>query len=361
MMLLETYGQPRDQHRRLRPLRRRDAGHRHRGDPPEVQGVRLLHRRRRVLRPPERPRHHRRLPLGRRLPRRDRRHRPLRLRRPALLRRLLRGLDRGPVPRGRAAAQHRQVHDGRRAQLPHEAEARPHGRRHLDAGHLVRVPAGPDGRRRWPRGPAARRVRPQHAVARDRPGRPADGRLRAHRRHEGHHLGADDQGRAAGRRRRDHGRHGAVRPGLQPLRGVALRPDRRPRPGHRQRQGPARPDAAVRCDRVHQAVVPVAVDRAGRRPLGPAPRAHALLHGAHRQGGPPLRRVGHRPGRRVLHPHADPRHGRRQAGRPGTRSSPPPVARTPRPRCSRCTSAARSSWASSPASPSPRSSRSSPA
>ena len=163
------YGNPTHQHRGLRHLRRRHPRHRHRRDPPEVQGVGLLHRRRR------------RSPGARTAwpsPATTCRPPPSSGVTGAIA---IYGYDgllysvgffvawiAGAVPGRRAAAQHRQVHDGRRAQLPDEPEAGPHRRRHVDARHLVRVPARPDGRRGRPRRPAPGRLRPEHAEPRDR-------------------------------------------------------------------------------------------------------------------------------------------------------------------------------------------------
>ena len=65
---------------------------------------------------------------------------------------------------------------------------------------LVLLPAGPDGRRRRPGRAAAQHRSHAPGSARHRRRRRADDRLRAGRRHEGHHLGADHQGDAAHRR-----------------------------------------------------------------------------------------------------------------------------------------------------------------
>ncbi len=145
-------------------------------------------------------------------------------------------------------------------------------------------------------------------VHRHRRRRRPDDRLRAGRRHEGHHLGADHQGRPADRRRGRHDRHGArqVRPEL--LRDPRLRAVGDQRRHHRGRRRPrrARPGRAVRrvahlADQLH-----LAGAGAGARHRGTAARADALLHRAHRQRGTAKRRLGHRADRRLLpvHPRA---------------------------------------------------------
>ena len=67
--------QPRTQHRDLRAVRRHHPGHRHPGLAQQPDRGRLLRRRPRVHRPPERHRHRRRLPVGRVVPRHRRRDR----------------------------------------------------------------------------------------------------------------------------------------------------------------------------------------------------------------------------------------------------------------------------------------------
>ena len=77
----------------------------------------------------ERHRHLRRLPVGRVVPRHRRRHRDQRVRRLPLLDRLPRRLAGRAAARRRAAAQHRPVHDGRRAVVPDAAAPGADGRR----------------------------------------------------------------------------------------------------------------------------------------------------------------------------------------------------------------------------------------
>ena len=196
--------QPDPQHHHLRRLRPHHPRHRHPGVEEQPQRRRLLRRRPRVHRAAERHRHRRRLPVGGELPRHRRRHRPQRLRRLPLLDRLPRRVAGRPAARRRAAAQRGQVHDGRRPVVPPQAAAGPDGRGDLDPRGLLLLPARPDGRGRWPRRAAARHRRQDRAVPGHRRRRRHHDRLRPHRRHEGHHLGADHQGRAADpRRRRD--------------------------------------------------------------------------------------------------------------------------------------------------------------
>ena len=80
------------------------------------------------------------------LPRHRRRHRDQRLRRVPLLDRLPRRLARGPAARRRAAAQHRPVHDGRRAVVPAAPAPGPHGRGDLHARRSASSTCWP----RWP-------------------------------------------------------------------------------------------------------------------------------------------------------------------------------------------------------------------
>ena len=150
--------QPHPQPHDLRPVRRHHAGHRGPGQQAGVERrVRLLHRGRRLHRPAERHRDLRRLPVGRVVPRHRRRDRAQRLRRLPLLGRLPRGVARGAAARRRAAAQHRQVHDGRRAGVPDAPAPGPRRGRHLHAGRVVLLPARPDGGRGRPRRAAAQR------------------------------------------------------------------------------------------------------------------------------------------------------------------------------------------------------------
>ena len=146
-----------------------------------------------------------------------------RLRRLPLLDRLPGRLAGGPAAGRRTAAQHRQVHHGRRALLPPEAAPGAHRRGRLHPGGLRLLPAGPDGRRRRAGFPAAGHRRPAGPVPGHRRGRRADDHLRADRRHEGHHLGADHQGLPADRRRVCHDDHGAGAVRLQLLRTARCR------------------------------------------------------------------------------------------------------------------------------------------
>ena len=209
--------QPRRQHGHLPGVRRRDDGHRDPGLAPEQDRFRLLHRWPLLHGRAERYRHRGRLPVGRQLPRYHRCHRPYRLRRLPLLDRLPGRVAGGPSARRRTAAQHRQVHDGRRARVPHAAASGADGRGDLDAGGLVLLPARPDGRCRWSGQPADGHHGQRRAVVDHRGRRHPDDRLRPRRRHEGHHVGADHQGRAAHRRCRSDDRLGVQQVRLQPV------------------------------------------------------------------------------------------------------------------------------------------------
>ena len=129
----------------------------YRASPQQPHRRGLLRRRPVVHRPAERHRHLRRLPVGRLVPRHRRRHRHQRVRRLPLLDRLPRRLAGRAAARRRAAAQHRPVHDGRRAVVPDAAAPGADGRRDHDARGLALLPAGPDGRRRRACRAAARR------------------------------------------------------------------------------------------------------------------------------------------------------------------------------------------------------------
>ncbi len=100
--------------------------------------------------------------------------------------------------------------------------------------------------------------------------------------------------------------------------------------------------------------------RAGARHGGPAARADALLHRAHRQGSPPLGGVGDRPHRRLLPVHPGAGLRRRGAGRARRASWRPRAAELGGACCSRSSSAGWSCSASSRRWPSRRSSRWSP-
>ena len=347
--------QPAGQHRDLPGVRRRHDGHRHPRLEVEHDGHRLLHRRSLLHRRPERHRHRRGLPVGRELPGHHRRHRAHRLRRLPLLRRLPGGLAGRTAARRRAAAQHRQVHDGRRARVPDAPAPGAHRGRDLHAGRVVLLPPGPDGRCRRPRQPPAGHHRQRRPVDHDRRRRHPDDRLRAGRRDEGHHLGPDHQGRPADRRCRPDDVLGAEQVRVLPVE----------RDGRRRRQQPAGRQAArarcqVRQEHADEGRLHLAVHGPGPGHRGPAARADALLHGAHVEGRPQVRGLGDLPDRDVLPVQPGP--GLRR-GRP--RSAPRPSPRLPaRPtrqhRCWPTSSAAPSCWASSPRWPSPRSSRWSP-
>ena len=197
-----------------------------------------------VHRPAERHRDLRRLPVGGQLPRHRGRHRRVRLRRLPLLDRLPGRLAGRAAAGRRIAAQHRQIHDGRRAELP----------------------AASNGRCGWPRRPRRwrsacstcwRRWRAQAAWSRCCSTSRADvGQaiviavvgvlmiaLRADRRDEGHHLGADHQGRPADRRRRADDGDGAGQVRVQLLRDPRRRADCGLGRHHR------RPSPAATCSR----------------------------------------------------------------------------------------------------------------
>ena len=201
-------------------------GHHVLGGDADQDGDRLLRRRTRHHRLPERPGHRRRLHVGGLVPRHRRAGVLQRLLRPHLLGGLAGRLADHPVPDRGAAAQPRQVHLRRRRLVPAEAGAGAHhgGHRLADRRHLVPDRPG-RGRRAVAAYPGAADVLP--AVHRHR--RRADHHLRHLRRHEGHDLGADHQGRpAAGRRDADGDRRDGARE-LQ-LREAVLRRGRPPIP-----------------------------------------------------------------------------------------------------------------------------------
>ncbi|CAA9494623.1 MAG: Putative symporter YjcG, partial [uncultured Solirubrobacteraceae bacterium] len=279
-------------------LRGRHAVHHHPGQPQQRDGRGLLRGRALVHRPAERRRDRRRLHVGRVLPRHRRDHRPVRLRRLPVLDRLPRRLAHRAAARRRAPAQQRQVHDGRRAGLPHAAAPGAHGGGHLDHRRVDLLPAGPDGRRRRPRQPAARRRLPGRQEHHDRGRRRPDDLLRHGRRHEGHHLGADHQGRPADDRHDagDHPRHGQVRRERQRSAG---------RRGREQRQGAGVPGARAALrhrgpGHRRQARPAVAGPRARARHRRPAAHPRPLLHRPGRQGGAEVGAVGDRDHRLVL-------------------------------------------------------------
>ena len=136
------------------------------GEPADKRRRRLLRRRPLVHRLPERPRHRRRLHVGRVVPRHLRRHRAVRLRRLPVLDRLPRRLAGRAAARRRAAAQLRPLHDGRPARLPDAAAPGPHRGGDVDRRRLDLLPARPDGRRGRARRAAARRRRASGARTR---------------------------------------------------------------------------------------------------------------------------------------------------------------------------------------------------
>ena len=133
----------------------------------------------------------RRLHVGRVVPRNHRSGRVLRLRRIHVLGRLAGRLSRRALSRRRAAAQHRQVHDGRPDLVPPARPRRPRDRGALDAGDHALLHDRADGRRRRARQFAAAAGSEDR---RDRRRRRADARLRSLRRHARDDVGADHQG-----------------------------------------------------------------------------------------------------------------------------------------------------------------------
>ena len=200
----------RDQH--VRGLRRRHAVHHQVGRRQDQVGGRLLHRRRRHHRLPERPGDRRRLHVGRVVPGHLGGGDGRRLRRPDLLDRLPGRLAGGDLPAGRAAAQPRQVHLRRRGGVPLRADAGARVRRVGHAGGRGLLPDRADGRR----GPADQAAVRPGVLDRGGDRRRADDGLRAVRRHDGDHLGADHQGLPAAGGRELHGLHGALQLRLQP-------------------------------------------------------------------------------------------------------------------------------------------------
>ena len=185
----------RGQHHGGRRLRGRPLGHaRHHllGVQARLQRRRLLRRRARHHRHPERPGDLRRLPVGCLVPRHRRPDLPVRLRRLRLLDRLPRRVPDRDVPARRADAELGQVHDRRRAGLPpaRAPRARRGGDRHAQRRGLL--PDRADGRR-GRADPGAGRHR-LHAGGADH--RHVHARLRRVRRHGRHDVGADHQGRA---------------------------------------------------------------------------------------------------------------------------------------------------------------------
>ena len=201
-----------DGHRHVRHLRGRHAVHHQVGGGQDQERGRLLHRRRRHHRLPERPGDRRRLHVGGVLPGHFGGGDGHRLRRPDLLDRLPGRLAGHHLPDGRAAAQPGQVHLRRRGRLPLQPDADPHLRGHRHAGRGGLLPDRADGRR----GPADQAAVRPGVLDRGGHRRRADDGLRAVRRHDRHHLGADHQGLHAAGRRDLHGLHGAAALRLQP-------------------------------------------------------------------------------------------------------------------------------------------------
>ena len=116
--------------------------------------------------------------------------------------------------------------------LSYRLQAAPgaHRDRDLGAHGVVLLPAGPDGRCRWPGLAAPRHPGRDGAEPRHRARRRHHDHLRAHRRDEGHHLGADHQGAAAHRRHRGHHPDGARQVQLQLLRALPVAPPTTPPP-----------------------------------------------------------------------------------------------------------------------------------
>ena len=266
-------------HRRLQRTGRRDlrgrpchhARHHLVGRQAQPQRDRLLHRRARRGRRLQRHRHRGRLPVGLDLPGLRGPHVPLRLRRldhragsDALV-------PAGPLPAGRPDAQRRQVHRGRRAQLPPAQAPGADRRGHQHAAHLRHLPHRPArGRGLADRGPGRHQLHAGRPHLRD-----LHGRLRRLRRHARHDVGADHQGRHAHDRRRRHQRRGAGEVQLQPVRAAQQGGGRAPQgqgdPGPRHLPDHAGARHLHGADDLH---------RHGR----PAAHPHALLHGARLEG-----------------------------------------------------------------------------
>ena len=151
---------------------------------------RLLGRRPRPDRPPERLRDRGRLHVGGVVPRNRRPDLPVRLRRLPVLGRLPRRVPDRAVPARRAHAQLGQVHDRRRAGVPAEAPAGPRGRRARNAVGGRLLPDRADGRRGRP----DRGARGHRLLAVGRAHRRVHDHLHRGRRHARHELGADHQG-----------------------------------------------------------------------------------------------------------------------------------------------------------------------
>ena len=135
-----------DGDRHVRRLRRGHAVHHQVGGGQDQERGRLLHRRRRHHRLPERPGDRRRLHVGGLVPGHLGPGVRQRLRRPDLLDRLAGRLARHHLPDGRAAAQPGQVHLCRRRRLPLQPDADPRLRGQRLAGRRGLLPDRADGR-----------------------------------------------------------------------------------------------------------------------------------------------------------------------------------------------------------------------
>ena len=321
----------------VRRRARRHARHHLLGLPPHEHGDRVLGRRPRCHRLPERLRHRRRLHVGVLVPRLRRPHLPVRRRRVRRPRGRARRVPARPAVHGRADAQRRQVHRRRRALVPPQRAARARRRRVRHARRGLRLPDRADGRRRRADPGAHRHL--VHA-RRDRRRR-VHADLRDLRRHARHHVGADHQGGPADDLRRGHHAARAQRGRLQPVPAVLAR--RRGAPGGRGVPRARPPVRLVGRPRVVRARVPARHGRAAAHP-------DALLHRARRQGGARLGGVGRVPDRRLLPDGHG--HRARRAGDPRARAA---RRRPARPATSRCRTS-RSSWAAARA---PRAARSS--
>jgi hypothetical protein len=207
---------------------------------------------------------------------------------------------------GRIASQHRQIHDGRRSELPAATAAGAAGRGHQHARGLPVLSAGADGGRRWLGRAAAQRPQRLGSGGGHCRRRCADDRLRTGRRDEGHHLGADHQGRAADHRCRVDDGDGAGQVRLQLLRHPGLGTVRHLGFQHI-RSGQARRACARRPVRRFndlQDQLHLAGTGPGARHRRSAARADAVLHGAQREGSASLGGVGDRPDRCLLPVHA---------------------------------------------------------
>ena len=291
-------GAPEPRHHPFVPAVHRAVARHHRlGSPQDAQRRSLLHGRPRRDVAAERPGARRRLHERGQLPRHRRPGGAVRVRRPHLLRRVPGRMADRDVPDRRAAAEPRTLHVHRRGRLPASPGADPDRRRRRVAGGRRLLPHRADGRRRQPDSPAVRH--PVRGGGRHR--RDGHARLRAVRRHDGDDVGADHQGRAAAGRSVAAGGAGAG--ALQLQSAGALRAGRdHLRPGGAG-AGPAGDQSARRG---------VARPGAHARHGGAAAHPDAVLHGARREDGPDVGRLGGRLHRLFLPAHLHPwlrRHG----------------------------------------------------